>query len=88
MVSRDEKVLVDARRKYYEKINRGMKNKKRLQFGEYTGKDNLYTIQPLTSSRQLIIYFITFQAKLCCLVSLQLSLCCIGVMDSGITTAG
>ena len=44
MVSRDEKVLVDARRKYYEKINRNMKNKKRLQFGEYTGKENLFTI--------------------------------------------
>ena len=59
MVSRNEEVLVDARRKYYEKVSRNTKNKKRLQFGEYTGKEYLYTIL-LISSRQSIIYIITF----------------------------
>ena len=38
LISRNEEVLVDARRSYYEEASRGKINQKRLQFGQYLGE--------------------------------------------------
>ena len=39
LVSRNEEVLVEARRDFYKKISEEKKNEKRLQFGQYIGEE-------------------------------------------------
>ena len=38
LVSRDEEVLVEARRRYYEGVKREKRNAEKLQFGQYIGE--------------------------------------------------
>ena len=39
LISRNEEILVGARRSYYEEAKRKNLNEKRLKFGQYCGKD-------------------------------------------------
>ena len=38
LFSRNEEVLVGARRSYYEEVKRAKTNEQKLQFGQYIGK--------------------------------------------------
>ena len=38
LISRNEETMVQARRSYYEQVNKEKKNEQKLQFGQYIGE--------------------------------------------------
>ena len=63
LVSRNEKVMVEARRNYYENVHEESKHEKLLKIGEFTGK--VYYIIFVLYCKMLVLEFIfTFRPNL------------------------
>ena len=58
LVSRNEEILLDARRSFYEEVKRKNKNAKKLKFGHYIGEKTSTTLQ-----KQKYIFYLFFLGK-------------------------
>ena len=56
LASRNEEILLNARRSFYEEVKRKNKNAKKLKFGQYIGEQASTTLQ-----KQKYIFYLFFR---------------------------